>query len=107
MQSKLANPICIPRKYIQQQTQKNQIHIHDYLNDQNLISQVKNKQKKLVCAYGHLLTSYQSNIRKNHFKHLHNEDLDNYPMTEWHCESARKLSIRSKRNHLCQKGYNV
>ena len=69
---------------------KNQIHIQDYLNDQNLMLQVKNKRKKLVCAYGHLLTSYQSNIRKTHFKHLHNEDLDNHTVVYRKNEQCHK-----------------
>ena len=60
------------------------ITIEDYLNNEKVINDVKNKKFFLVCNNGHILKQYKSDIRKSHFQHKNIGDLDENKMSEWH-----------------------
>tara|TARA_Y100000389_G_scaffold7474_1_gene7174 strand:- start:4376 stop:7897 length:3522 start_codon:yes stop_codon:yes gene_type:complete len=60
------------------------ITIEDYLNNEELINDVKNKKCFLVCNNGHILKQYKSDIRKSHFQHKNIGDLDENKMSDWH-----------------------
>ena len=60
---------------------KHCISIHDYLRDNDLKRKIKKRKRFLVCKSGNELIKYESNERKNHFKH----NIENYhEMSEWH-----------------------
>ena len=71
------------------------ININDYLSNNKLKNDIKNKQKMLVCKYKHELIKYESKIIKCHFKH---KSL----MTNWHKEwqshfEQREINIGDNR----------
>jgi len=68
------------------ETPKDQITIEEYLNNERIQTSVKKGKTFLVCENHNELIKYESETRKNHFKHKHcKHDADN-PMTEWHKE---------------------
>ena len=47
---------------------ENQIHIHDYLNDQNLMLQVKNKQKEISMRLWSSINKLSVKYKKKSFQ---------------------------------------
>ena len=65
-------------------TEKYKINIKDYINDEKIQEDVKNKLKFLRCEENNELIKYVSTKKKSHFKHK--SDLINNGMLEWHIE---------------------
>jgi len=71
---------------IEKPTIRNLIKIEEYLDNDELQSEIKNKSKFLLCKNNHELTKYKSDIRKSHFKHKFERDTNNNKKTLWHIE---------------------
>lgn len=83
-QSQYAFVVSSPPPLSSHQHYDNAIHIDNYLMNKQLMQQVKQKVKYLVCKNGHALSKYESNHKRCHFRHIGKCDVGGAPMTEWH-----------------------
>jgi len=74
----------------------NKITIDKYLENDDLIKNIKDGNIFLVCKNKHILTKVQSKIITNHFRHINSQNITPNPMTEWHINWQQKFKETEK-----------